>query len=86
MSPAYDITPVNSSRLHGIGIGELGRIGSIENLTSQAARFGLNQAKAVKIIDQVRQYTTNWAERFSTLGAVSEQDIERLKGVIPVIT
>jgi serine/threonine-protein kinase HipA len=85
LSPAYDITPVNSSRIHDIGIGDRLRLGSIENLLSQAARFGLNQSKAQQIITDIAQYTTQWPQLFSQFTNVSEPDIERLKGVIPLI-
>lgn len=86
LSPAYDITPVNSSRIHGIGIGALGRSGTIENLSSQASRFGLNSAKAEKIIEQTREYSRQWPLLFKQFAAVSDTDLERLKGIIPGIS
>ena len=84
LSPAYDITPVNSSAIHGIGIGEFGRLGTVENLLSQASRFGLNAAQAKKIINETREYCRHWPKLFKTLANISTADLERLKGVIPI--
>jgi serine/threonine-protein kinase HipA len=84
LSPAYDVTPVNNSRLHGIGIGEEGRIGSERNLLSQCGRFGLSLHAAKKELDEIKHYCNQWPELFKQLADVSEQDIERLKGVIPI--
>ncbi|WDE12345.1 type II toxin-antitoxin system HipA family toxin [Thalassomonas haliotis] len=82
LSPAYDVLPVNNTQQHGIGIGNLGRFGSIENALSQSRRFGLTQSKAKKIADKVQELTMEWRRYFSDSG-VSDADIERLKGVIP---
>lgn len=48
LSPAYDVLPINHSQQQGIGVGSLGREGSIENLLSQSQRFGLKKFKAEK--------------------------------------
>ena len=84
LSPAYDVLPINNSRQHGLGIGALGRVGSIENLLSQAGRFSLKTLKAKKLISQVQELVNEWPVYFAENG-VGEGDIERLKGVIPNI-
>lgn len=81
LSPAYDVLPINNSKMHGIGIGDLGRTGSIENALSQAKRFGLKQAKALKYVEHVKDLTSQWEYYFKQYD-VSNADIERLKGIL----
>jgi serine/threonine-protein kinase HipA len=83
LSPAYDVLPINNSRQHGIGVGIRGRDGTLENALSQSKRFGLSQPKAKTIISSVQALTDEWIPYFSKVG-VSDTDIERLKGVIPL--
>jgi serine/threonine-protein kinase HipA len=85
LSPAYDITPINNSKQHGIGLGEDGRFASIDNLLSQAKRFGLNTHSASTIIEEVKNYTAKWPAHFKRLSNMSDADITRLEGVIPNI-
>lgn len=82
LTPAYDVLPISNSRQHGLGIGEQGRFGSIENLLSQSMRFALKPVKARKIIAEVKELTNEWPIYFSR-NRVSDGDIERLKGVVP---
>lgn len=82
LSKAYDVLPINNTRQHGLGIGQQGRLGTIENAMSHAKRFGLNSKKAKAIADRVNELTSQWGFYFSQHG-VSEQDIEILKAVIP---
>jgi serine/threonine-protein kinase HipA len=86
MSPAYDITPINNSKQHGIGLGDDGRYASIDNLLSQAKRFGLNKAQATKIIAEVESYTRQWPTHFKRFANISDIDIKRLESVIPSIS
>jgi serine/threonine-protein kinase HipA len=83
LSPAYDVTPVNNSRLHGIGLGDQGRVASIDNMLSHCGRFGLSQKTAIKHISDIKAYCQSWPELFRQFADMSEQDIERIKGVIP---
>lgn len=85
LSPAYDITPINNSKQHGIGLGDDGRYASIDNLLSQAKRFGLTTAKATKIISQIKDYTQQWPSHFKRFADISDIDIKRLESVIPNI-
>ncbi len=84
LSPAYDVLPINASGQHGLGIGDNGREGSIENLLSQSQRFGLKRFKAQRIIDDVKELTLEWPSYFAKLN-VGEGDLERLKGIIPSV-
>lgn len=83
LSPAYDVLPVNNSRQHGLGIGALGREGSIDNLLSHAARFGFKTFKAKRIINTVQELVAQWPHYFKQHD-VGDGDLERLKGIIPV--
>lgn len=85
LSPAYDITPINNSKQHGIGLGEDGRFASIDNLLSQTKRFGLNVSQATKIITQIEQYTSQWREHFQRFANITDDDITRLESVLPKI-
>lgn len=84
LSPAFDVLPINNSAQHGIGIGNDGREGTINNLLTQSMRFGLKPFKAKKIIDEVRQLTQEWQTYFLQQN-VGTGDIERLKAIIPTI-
>lgn len=81
----YKITAINNSKQHGIGLGEDGRFASIDNLLSQAKRFGLNTHSASTIIDEIKNYTAKWPDHFKRLSNMSDADITRLEGVIPNI-
>ena len=83
LSPAYDVLPINHSRQHGIGIGDDGRVGSLENLISQSKRFGLKPFKARRMVDEVKELVSEWAIYFRNHN-VGEGDITRLKHVIPL--
>ena len=82
LSPAFDVLPINSSKQHGIGIGDKGRQGSVDNLLSQSKRFGLKAFKAKKMVDDVMQLIAEWPVYFGRLG-VGAGDIERLKLILP---
>ncbi|MCH8475936.1 MAG: HipA domain-containing protein [Opitutales bacterium] len=82
LSPAYDVLPINNSRQHGLGIGDFGRDGSIENLLSQAARFNLSELGAQRIIRQTYELVAEWPLYFDKLG-VKSKDRECLLSVIP---
>lgn len=84
LSPAYDVLPINTSGQHGLGIGDRGREGTIENLLSQSQRFGLKQFKAQRIINDVKELVSEWPTYFAKLN-VGDGDLERLKGIIPNI-
>jgi serine/threonine-protein kinase HipA len=82
LSPAYDVLPVNNSKMHGIGLGDHRRFGESENLLCQSERFGLKRHKAAKIIKTVRELVIHWPY-YMGLHGVGTGDMERLKSVIP---
>lgn len=86
LSPAYDITPINNAKQHGLGLGDDGRYASIDNILSQAKRFGLNNAQAKKIITEIECYVRQWPAHFKRFADISKVDIKRLEGVIPSIS
>lgn len=57
LSPAYDVLPVSNSRQHGIGIGDKGREGTLNNLLSQSERFGLDVIEGRKVYSFLRLYS-----------------------------
>lgn len=85
LSPAYDITPINNSKQHGLGFGDDGRYASKSNFLSQAKRFGLANSAAKNIIKEIEEYCKDWPTHFKHFADVSDEDITRLKGVIPEI-
>lgn len=84
LAPAYDVLPISATRQHALGIGDAGRMGSKENLLSQASRFGLQDFKARQLFNRVRDLVNEWASYFAQQG-VHESDIERLGKIIPKI-
>lgn len=85
LAPAYDVLPINASRQHSLGIGDYGREGTKENMLSQAKRFGLQDFKARKIIDEVSQLVAEWPHYFRQ-NQVSAGDIERIRNMIPPLS
>lgn len=82
LSPAYDMLPVNNSRQHAMGLGDFGRVGSVENALSQCSRFGVKPNKVRQIVAEAEQVVLSWPQHFSKAG-VSIADIEVLKAMIP---
>lgn len=84
LAPAYDVLPISATRQHALGIGDAGRMGSKENLLSQASRFGLQDFKARQLFNRVQDLVNEWPSYFAQQG-VHESDIERLGKIIPKI-
>lgn len=81
LSPIFDIVPHEGSDNHAIGIGTSGRESSIQNALSHASYFGLNEARAMEIVDQVADALTHFssiAESVEMGGA----DIKRLTSIM----
>jgi serine/threonine-protein kinase HipA len=79
LSPAYDVVPMPVVSLErrdlALTVGFYGRIGSLYNLISQCARFGLTEAEARKEIGHIASAVGKWRERFAACG-VSAKDVE----------
>ena len=85
LSPAYDLVPTPLISLDhrdlALGVGNYGRTGSVYNLLSQAARFGLSAEAAQTEIDHIVSVTRQWRVSFSACG-VSTRDIEYIAPAI----
>lgn len=81
LAPAYDVLPISNSKEHGLGIGDDGRAGTVENLVSQSRRFGLQPYKARAIIKEVQELVAEWPIYFRRHG-VGDGDIEILRSII----
>ena len=84
LAPAYDVLPISATRQHALGIGDEGRLGTKENLLSQASRFGLQDFKARQLFNKVQDLVTEW-RRYMAQHGVNDADLERLEKIIPQI-
>ncbi|NOY75209.1 MAG: HipA domain-containing protein, partial [Kiritimatiellaeota bacterium] len=74
LSPAYDLVPTMTR--HGVGttfdlamrVGEYGRAATINNALTRCGRFGLSDAEAKEIIDEMIETTRHWKELFERDG------------------
>ena len=76
------MVPVNNSRQQAMGVGDFGRVGTVENALSQCSRFGLKLNKARQIVAEAEQVVLSWPQHFIKAG-VSASDIEVLKALMP---
>lgn len=82
LSPAYDLTPAvpisQERRDLAMECGDAGRLASADNLLSQSARFLLERAEAIAIIDAIEaQVRSTWYATARSVG-VSERDCVRI--------
>lgn len=82
LSPAYDVLPISATRQHALGIGDEGRLGTKENLLSQASRFGLQDFKARQFFNKVQELVAEWP-RYMKQHEVNDADLARLEKIIP---
>jgi serine/threonine-protein kinase HipA len=78
LSPAFDVLPA----AQGLGyqqmrVGALGHESSITNAMSEAPAFGLTDAQARQIVQEIVKQTAQWHANFKSLG-VREKDLEFL--------
>lgn len=78
LSPAFDVLPA----AQGLGyqqmrVGALGHQSSITNAMSEAPAFGLTDAQARQIVQEMAKQTAQWHANFKSLG-VREKDMEFL--------
>lgn len=85
LSPAYDLVPAPVVSLErrdlALTVGSHGRTASIDNLLSQAGRFGLSVDEARQAIDGIVAVMRQWRESFFACG-VSAKDIEHIAPAI----
>lgn len=84
LSPLYDVVPtpvIAHTRYLHLGVGEQGRLATLENAMSRHGVFGLSRAEAENIIDHIAMVVREWKTHFDAAG-VSEKDIEYMQGAI----
>lgn len=84
LSPAFDVLPhaTTSPRLHGLGIGTNGRLGTLGNVLSRATEFGLSLAEAHLVIDEIQ---TVLAEKMGDVfldSGLAEADRDHLRRMV----
>jgi serine/threonine-protein kinase HipA len=82
LSPLYDVVPapvVGTDRFLAIGVGEHGRLATLDNALSSAGRFGLRQAEAASIVLQMVAAVRPWKGVFEEHG-VTAADIDAVAG------
>ena len=80
LSPLYDVVPRPThaaERYLHLGIGAQGRLATLANAMSWAARFGLTHDKAQAAIDNVWRIVREWKGRFEEYG-VSADEIDKV--------
>ena len=71
LSPLYDVLPRPThamERFLHLGVGLQGRLATLTNALSGAARFGLTQDKALAVVDKVWRVVREWKARFEEFG------------------
>ncbi|MGH8037714.1 MAG: type II toxin-antitoxin system HipA family toxin [Stenotrophomonas sp.] len=82
LSPLYDVVPapvVGTDRFLAIGVGEHGRLATLDNALSSSGRFGLRQAEAASIVLQMVAAVRPWKGVFEEHG-VTAADIDAVAG------
>lgn len=82
LSPAYDLTPspvvAEDRRELAMECGDQGRYANAKNLTSQHARFLLEEQEAERIVEDLTAQVRKWYDVARACG-VSEQDAEMIR-------
>ncbi|MBO4334214.1 MAG: HipA domain-containing protein [Desulfovibrio sp.] len=84
LSPAFDIVPTTSTEgistfvSQAMNVGAYGREGTIENVLSHAALFGLTRQRSQEIVENMLEKFSLWQECFERAG-VSEKETELFK-------
>lgn len=84
LSPLYDVVPtpvIAHTRYLHLGVGQAGRLATLENAISQYGIFGLSRAEAENTINQIAMVVREWRVYFEDSG-VKPQDIEHMAGAI----
>ncbi|MDO8958853.1 MAG: HipA domain-containing protein [Rhodocyclaceae bacterium] len=80
LSPLYDVMPrpaLATERLLHIGVGQQGRLATLDNALSDYARFGITKGDALAVIDRIWRVVREWKTRFEGYG-VPGQEIEKI--------
>ena len=80
LSPLYDVVPkptLATERFLHLGIGQQGRLATLNNALSWYARFGLTRDGAIEAIKDVWSIVREWKGRFEEFG-VSGSEIDKI--------
>lgn len=80
LSPVFDVLPHigSSSKVHAIGLGDDGRVASMQNILSQCHSFGLSADAAKEIIKDITAVVENWTSYMRDAG-VKPHEIKLLE-------
>jgi len=76
LSPLYDVVPrpmLATERYLALGVGEQGRVATLDNALSQCEQFGLTKPAAAAIITSVVAAVRSWRESFEALEVPSRE-------------
>ncbi len=76
LSPLYDVVPKPThatERFLHLGIGQQGRLATLDNALSWYARFGLTRDSAIEAINNVWTVVREWKGRFEEFGVPSSE-------------
>jgi len=83
LSPVYDVVcGEGNKRDHSMVIGDLGAVGSLSNVLSSSASFGLDTSEAKNIIDDMIDLITLRWRQIATEKNVSDLDINQIEWAI----
>jgi serine/threonine-protein kinase HipA len=80
LSPLYDVVPKPThatERFLHLGIGQQGRLATLDNALSWYARFGLTRDGAIEVINHVWSIVREWKGYFEEFG-VSSSEIDKI--------
>ncbi len=80
LSPLYDVVPRPThatERFLHLGIGQQGRLATLDNALSWYARFGLTRDSAIEVINHVWSVVREWKGRFEEFG-VPGSEIDKI--------
>lgn len=78
LAPAFDVVPqLGGTRLHGLGLGDDGRLATLPNLLSQAPRFMLTPLQAQDEVARLATIVNSWRTVFARVG-VSPRDCQAM--------
>jgi serine/threonine-protein kinase HipA len=81
LSPLYDVVPKPThatERFLHLGIGQQGRLATLDNALSWYTRFGLTRGGAIEIINHVWSIVREWEGYFEGFG-VSSSEIDKIR-------
>ena len=82
LSPAYDVVPsLQNLGYQAMLVGTSGAESSLDNAQTELSEYGIKQARAIELIQQVARVVNGWQAHFTQLG-VCPSDIDLLQASI----